>query len=360
MEIVQNPDELERYAREAVELDTGHPVLIDKYLEGKEVEVDAVCDGKRVFIPGIMEHIERAGVHSGDSMAVYPGVNLTEAEVRTIVDYTVRIGLGLDVRGLMNIQFVVVAGRTVRDTSVYVLEVNPRASRTIPFISKVTGVPMVKLAVRVMLGQSLEEQGYQTGLFEETQLVAVKAPVFSMSKLFGVDTYLGPEMKSTGEVMGIDFTFDAALAKALQAAGLMLPPEGGILLSIADRDKPEALPLMRTLVDVGYRLYATEGTAALIQAAGMPVTMITKKLSEGHPNVVDVIQSGEVNGVVNTITGRTAALQDGFRIRRMAAEKRLPCYTSLDTARAAVEALAGESQAYSALPLPEYRRRRGH
>ncbi len=356
MEIVQNASELVQYMRQAVDLDTGHPVLIDKYLVGKEVEVDAVADGERVFIPGIMEHIERAGVHSGDSMAVYPGVNLTESEVQTIVDYTVRIGLGLQVRGLMNIQFVIVPGRTVREATVYVLEVNPRASRTIPFISKVTGVPMVRLAVGVMLGHSLREQGYETGLYPERPLVGVKAPVFSMSKLAGVDTYLGPEMKSTGEVMGIDRTFGAALAKALQAAGLMLPPEGGILLSIADRDKAEALPIVRRLHEAGYHLYATEGTAALIGAVGLPVTMITKKLSEGHPNVLDVIRSGTVSGVLNTITGGTSALRDGFHIRRAAAERRIPCFTSLDTARVAVETLAGGAPATSARPLSEYRR----
>jgi carbamoyl-phosphate synthase large subunit len=355
MEIVHNASELIRYVQQAVELDTGHPVLIDKYLQGEEVEVDAVADGERVFIPGIMEHIERAGVHSGDSMAVYPGVNLTEAEVRRIVDYTVRVGLGLKVMGLMNIQFVIVPGRTARDAAVYVLEVNPRASRTIPFISKVTGVPMVSLAVKVMLGQSLKEQGYESGLFTEKPLIAIKAPVFSMSKLLGVDTYLGPEMKSTGEVMGIDYTFDAALAKALLAAGLMLPPQGGILLSIADRDKSEALPIIRKLHEVGYKLYATEGTAALIEVLGMPVTMITKKLSEGHPNVVDVIKSGTVNGVLNTITGGGSALRDGFYIRRTAAERRIPCFTSLDTARAAADTLVSSGQTYSAKPLSEYR-----
>jgi len=188
-------------------------------------------------------------------------------------------------------------------------------------------------------------------------LIAIKAPVFSMSKLLGVDTYLGPEMKSTGEVMGIDYTFDAALAKALLAAGLMLPQQGGILLSIADRDKPEALPIIRKLHEVGYKLYATEGTAALIEVLGMPVTMITKKLSEGHPNVVDVIMSGTVNGVLNTITGGGSALRDGFYIRRAAAEKRIPCFTSLDTARAVADTLISSGQAYSAQPLSEYRKR---
>ncbi len=355
MEIVHDASELIRYVSLAMELDTRHPVLIDKYLEGKEVEVDAICDGETVFIPGIMEHIERAGVHSGDSMAVYPGINLTEQEIETIVDYTIRIGLGLKVKGLMNIQFDIMPGSTTQESSVYVLEVNPRASRTIPFIAKVTGVPMINVATKVMLGKSLKEQGYNTGLLERQKLIAIKAPVFSMSKLLGVDTHLGPEMKSTGEVMGIDYTFDAALAKALLAAGLMLLPQGAILLSIADRDKPEALPIIRQLSSIGYKLYATEGTAAMIEAAGLPVKIITKKLSEGHPNVVDVINRGTVNAVLNTVTGGRIPLRDGFYIRRAAAEKRIPCFTSLDTARAAVEALVNGGQTYSAQPLPDYR-----
>jgi len=354
MEIVHDASELIRYMSLAIELDTKHPVLIDKYLEGKEAEVDAVGDGESVLIPGIMEHIERAGVHSGDSIAVYPGVNLTKAEIETIVDYTVKIGLALKIKGLMNIQFVIMPSSN-QEVSVYVLEVNPRSSRTIPFISKVTGVPMVNVATKVMLGKSLKEQGYHTGLWETQSLIAIKAPVFSMSKLPGVDTYLGPEMKSTGEVMGIDHTFDAALAKALLAAGLALPPEGAVLLSIADRDKPEALPIIRKFSSLGYKLYATEGTAAMIEAVGLPVTMISKKLSEGHPNVIDIINDGTVDGVVNTITGSRIPLRDGFHIRRAAAEKRLPCYTSLDTVRVALEALVNGSQSYNAKPLPDYR-----
>ncbi|MBI2859682.1 MAG: carbamoyl-phosphate synthase large subunit, partial [Chloroflexi bacterium] len=354
MEIVHDATELIRYMSLALELDTKHPVLIDKYFEGKECEADAVGDGETVFVPGIMEHIERAGVHSGDSMAVYPGVGLTEQEVETIVDYTVRIGLGSKLNGLMNVQFVIM--RNSNGSQVYVLEMNPRASRTIPFISKVTGVPMVKVATRVMLGMSLKEQGYSTGLYKKQRLVGIKAPVFSMQKLLGVDTYLGPEMKSTGEVMGIDYTFDAALTKALLAAGLMLPPKGSILFSIGDRDKPEALPIIRRFASIGYRLYATEGTAAMIEAAKLPVTMITKKLNEGHPNVIDVISDGTVAGVVNTMTGGgSVPFRDGFYIRRAAVEKRIPCYTSLDTARAAVEALVNGGQSYSAQPLPEYR-----
>ena len=353
MEIVHNATELIHYMSLAIALDSRHPVLIDKYLEGKEVEVDAICDGERVLIPGIMEHIERAGVHSGDSMAVYPGLKLTEREVETICDYSTRIGLALGVRGLMNIQYDIMANPD-GSSSVYVLEVNPRASRTVPFLSKVTGVPMIMVATKVMLGQGLAAQGYQGGLWPTQRLVAIKAPVFSMSKLSGVDTYLGPEMKSTGEVMGVDYTFSAALAKALLAADLMLPAAGSILLSIADKDKAEALPIVRGLSSLGYRLYATEGTAAMIRADSMPVTMISRKLGEGHPNVVDIIRDGTVSGVVNTITGERGPLSDGFEIRRAAAEKRIPCFTSMDTVRAAVEALLNGDQTFSVQPLKSY------
>jgi len=354
MQIVYNATELVRYMGLAMELDTGHPVLIDKYIQGKEAEVDAIGDGETVLIPGIMEHIERAGVHSGDSMAVYPGVYVTPKEVETIIEYSVRVGLALKTRGLMNIQFVIMPGSNGKESSVYIIEVNPRASRTVPFLSKVTGVPMVKVATRVMLGQSLKEQGYGSGLWPVKKLVAIKAPVFSMSKLTGVDTYLGPEMKSTGEVMGIDYTYEAALAKAMLAAGMTLPPESGILFSIADRDKAEVLPIIRKLAANANKLYATEGTAAMIEAAGLPVKMTSKKLDEGHPNIIDLINDGTIAGVVNTITGGNAPLRDGFYIRRAAAEKRIPCFTSIDTiqAAAATSALTGK---YTVQPLPDYR-----
>jgi carbamoyl-phosphate synthase large subunit len=355
MEIVQGPSELIRYMQEAMQIAGGKPILIDKYMEGREVEVDAVCDGRETLIPGVMEHIERAGVHSGDSMAVYPPINLSEAEVSAIVDYTQRIGRALHVHGLMNVQYVIMPDGADGASTVYVLEVNPRASRTIPFISKVTGVPMVRLAIDVMLGKSLFELGFWPGLWPAQKLVAIKAPVFSMAKLIGVDTYLGPEMKSTGEVMGVDYDFPAALAKALSASELMLPKEGSILLSIADRDKPEALPIIRALAGDGYRLYATEGTAAMIQAVGLPVEMVTKRLEEGHPNVEDVIREGLVHVVINTPQGGQASvMRDGFQIRRAAAEKHIPCFTSLDTARAAVNALVHGHQHYSVQPLREY------
>ena len=367
MDIVQSPNEMVRFMAEALAAGEGRRVLIDKYLEGREVEVDAVCDGESVLIPGIMEHIERAGVHSGDSMAIYPGLTLTEGEVDTIVDYTTRIGLALQVQGLMNIQYVVLGGPAYRSPSatngdatstkseVYVLEVNPRSSRTIPFISKVTGVPMVRLAVNAMLGKSLKEQGYEGGLWKKQRLVGVKAPVFSMSKLAGVDTYLGPEMKSTGEVMGIDYEFRPAVAKALMAAGLMLPQHGSILLSMADRTKAESVPMIKGLADAEYRLYATDGTAAMIRSLDIPVVAVPKRLSQGHPNVVDIIMDGTVDAVVNTVTGDRETLQDGFEIRRAAVERRIPCFTSLDTARAAVESLSNGSETYSVRPLSAYR-----
>ena len=355
MEIVHSNAELALCMRGALELGTKHPVLVDKYLEGKEVELDAICDGERVLVPGIMEHIERAGVHSGDAMTVYPGVGLKSSEVDTLVDYAVRIGLGLQIKGLMNVQCIIM--REANQSTVYVLEVNPRASRTVPFISKVTGVPAVKIATKVMAGMSLQEQGYETGLWKKQGLVGIKAPVFSMSKLIGVDTYLGPEMKSTGEVMGVDYTFEAALMKAVMAAGLMLPPSGAVLLSIADRNKVESLPIIRRLAEAGYKLYATEGTAMMIESEGMFVKQITKKLSEGHPNAVDVIKDGWVDGVINTITGERTPMRDGFAIRRAAAENRIPCFTSLDTARAAVWAMASSDCHFNVLPMSRYLKR---
>ncbi|MBM3940068.1 MAG: carbamoyl-phosphate synthase large subunit [SAR202 cluster bacterium] len=364
MEIVDNATQLVRYLSRAVEAGQGRPILMDKYFEGREVEVDAICDGEQVLIPGIMEHIERAGVHSGDSMAVYPAPTLTEEEQHMIVDYTTRIGLALGVRGLMNIQYVIMSESLYRDpstfdpsshlkSSVYIIEVNPRSSRTVPFISKVTDVPMVQLATNVMRGQTLREQGRQGGLQPVKPLVAVKAPVFSMQKLPGVDTYLGPEMKSTGEVMGIDKALRPAVAKALMAANLMLPPKGSLLVTIADRDKPEAVPWLKLLHERGYRLYATSGTAALVSGLGIPVTPVNR-VGEPAANALSVVVDRTVDGVVNTIAEVAVSLKDGFEIRRAAVERRMPCYTSIDTARAAVEALAYGYDRFSVAPTAKY------
>ena len=258
----------------------------------------------------------------------------------------------------MNIQYVVMkpSDTDERDRGeplVYVLEVNPRASRTVPFLSKITGVPIVQVATRVMMGKSLEQQGYSGGLWPAKDIVAIKAPVFSMSKLIGVDTFLGPEMKSTGEVMGIDHSLGPALAKALLASDMMLPPKGAVLLSIADRDKAEALDIVRMFASLSYRLYATQGTAEMIQAIGLPVTAVVKA-GQGTPDIVDIIQDGTVDVVVNTLTGHRTPLRDGFQIRRAAAERRIPCFTSLDTARATVDALVNGPLSFSVKPLRAY------
>ena len=369
MEIVQNDVELTKFLNSALETASGRDILIDKYFEGREVEVDAVCDGETVVIPGIMEHVERAGVHSGDSLAIYPTQTLSDSEIKTIVDYTEKIALALNTNGLINIQFVVLGGHPYRsfkakgvdydienlDTKVYVLEVNPRSSRTVPFISKVTGVPLVKLAIKSMLGQKLKNNGFTSGLVESQKLVAVKAPVFSMSKLSGVDTYLGPEMKSTGEVMGVDFEFGSAVSKALISSGLNLSRGSGVLLSVADKDKPDLKYLLEDLSKTDCKLFATEGTAKVIAEFGLRVNQIPKKIDEGHPNVLDIIENGSVGAVINTITGDRETLQDGFLIRRAAVEKRIPCFTSVDTARAALAILSQDSDAYNVSSITDYR-----
>ena len=369
MEIVQNDVELTKFLNSALETASGRDILIDKYFEGREVEVDAVCDGETVVIPGIMEHVERAGVHSGDSLAIYPTQTLSDSEIKTIVDYTEKIALALNTNGLINIQFVVLGGHPYRsfkdkgadydienlDTKVYVLEVNPRSSRTVPFISKVTGVPLVKLAIKSMLGQKLKNNGFTSGLVESQKLVAVKAPVFSMSKLSGVDTYLGPEMKSTGEVMGVDFEFGSAVSKALISSGLNLSRGSGVLLSVADKDKTDLKHLLEDLSKTDCKLFATEGTAKAIAEFGLRVNQIPKKIDEGHPNVLDIIENGSVGAVINTITGDRETLQDGFLIRRAAVEKRIPCFTSVDTARAALAILSQDSDAYNVSSITGYR-----
>ena len=349
MEVVYGPDQLARYIRNQANMTHDHPVLVDKYLLGKEVEVDAICDGERVLIPGIMEHIERAGVHSGDSFAVYPGVNLFPEEVNTIVDYTTRIALGLNARGLINIQYVIHGGR------IFVLEVNPRSSRTVPFLSKATGVPMVKLATGIMLGKSLADQGYEGGLWPRQPLTAVKAPVFSMAKLRGVEVNLGPEMKSTGEVMGIDRTFESAFFKALIASGMAIPPHGSILISLADEDKGTSVDWLTSLARMGYKLYATEGTASFIERSGIPVQMVTKRIGRGSPNVMELILDSVVDAVINTPGPADKEILDGLAIRRAAVERGIPCITSVDTARTMIAAMEKASSVYTVEPLPSYR-----
>lgn len=332
MEIVHNDTELLEYMKFATQVSQRHPVLLDRYLAGKEVEVDCIADGETVVIPGIMQHVERAGIHSGDSFAVFPPFSLTEREKETIVDYTRRLAIALGVKGLMNVQYVVVNGE------VYVLEVNPRASRTVPFLSKVTGVPMVELATRVMLGQKLEDLGYSDGILPPPPFYTVKAPVFSFEKLGLVDVSLGPEMKSTGEVLGLGRTLEEALYKALVAASGPLPEGGAILATLADKDKQEGVPLVAELAQLGFSVYATTGTARALRAVGVPVTELAK-IGEGHPTVLDLIYEGKVNLVVNTPTRGKIPVRSGFQLRRAATELKIPCLTSLDTFRALVRVM---------------------
>ena len=310
-----------------------------------------------MLIPGIMEHVERAGVHSGDSVAVYPPQSLEADQIDAIVDYTTRMALSLDVKGLMNVQFVISREADPSGPGVFIIEVNPRSSRTVPFISKVTGIPLVNLAVNIMLGSSLLEQGYDSGLYPAPNLVAVKAPVFSMNKLTNVDTFLGPEMKSTGEVMGVDKTYSSAMEKAMIASSMDIEPGTPFLLSISNQTKSEATSLIRTLHEAGSPLFATEGTATLISALGIPVTTISKRLDDSESNVVQLIKQGDVGAVINTLEGgRTEVRRDGFFIRRAATEMRIPCFTSLDTARVAVDSIDNSVRKnYNILPLSDYR-----
>ncbi|RAS88477.1 carbamoyl-phosphate synthase large subunit [Priestia endophytica] len=343
MEIVYKEEELLYYMENAVKAHPDHPVLIDRYLTGQEIEVDAISDGETVVIPGIMEHVERAGVHSGDSIAVYPPQTLPQDIQDKIVDYTVRLAKGLNIIGLLNIQFVYSKG------DVYVLEVNPRSSRTVPFLSKITNVPMANIATKVVVGASLKELGYETGLCPVKQGVYVKVPVFSFAKLRRVDITLGPEMKSTGEVMGKDLTFEKALYKGFIAAGMNIQQHGSVLMTVSDGDKEEALELARRFHTLGYKIYATEGTAENIKNANIPVEAV-KKISQSHEeNLLGLIRSGEAKIVVNTLTKGKQPARDGFRIRREAVENGIPCLTSLDTANAILRVL--ESMGFQTAPM---------
>ncbi len=326
MEIVYNDTELENYMREAVKASPEHPVLVDRYLTGKEIEVDAISDGETVIIPGIMEHIERAGVHSGDSIAVYPPQTLSDEVIQTLEAYTVKLAKGLDIIGLINIQFV------LAHDGVYILEVNPRSSRTVPFLSKITDIPMAQLAMRAILGEKLSDLGYQPGLQPYSEGVYVKVPVFSFNKLKNVDITLGPEMKSTGEVMGKDLTLEKALFKGLTASGVEVKDHGTVLITVSDKDKDEMVKIAKRLNEVGYKILATSGTAQKLADNDIPVETVGK--IGGEDDLLTRIQNGEVQIVINTMTKGKTIERDGFQIRRASVENGVPCLTSLDTANA--------------------------
>ena len=346
MEIIYNEGQLASYAESAPPILPGAPLLVDKYLRGLEVEVDAVYDGEDILIPGIFEHIERAGIHSGDSISVYPTQTIDGAMEQRIVEVTTAIARELKIRGLINIQFV------VHDGDLYIIEANPRASRTVPIIQKATGVNIVAAATRIALGERLRDMEYGIGLHPRTPYVVVKVPVFSFSKMRGVETILGPEMKSTGEVLGIDDTFAGALRKGFIGAGVRLPGSGGrILVSIADEEKHEAVPILRRYAELGHTLVATPGTRTVLEAAGIACEPINK-ISDGSPHVLDIIHERKVDLVINDAQG-PREMSDNYKIRRAAVEASIACLTSLDTARALAEAL--ESTAGPPRSLQEYR-----
>ena len=334
MEIVSGEESLRHYLKNAVEVDEDKPVLVDKYYIGKEVEVDAICDGEQVFIPGIMELVERTGVHSGDSTSIYPPLSLSQNVRDAIADYTTRLGLGIGIRGLFNIQFIV-----DKDDAVYVIEVNPRASRSVPFLSKSTGFPLVSIATRVMLGQSLRDQGITSMIPADKARWYVKTPAFSFAKLDGMDTYLSPEMKSTGEAIGYDDKLNRALYKALQASGMKIRQYGTVLATIADEDKEEVLPLMKRFYQLGFSIQATAGTAAFLKHHGIR-TRVCGKLSEGSDDIPEAILSGYVSYIINTravLAGSHHA--DGIEIRRCAVRNGVTIFTSLDTVRILLDVL---------------------
>ena len=309
-----------------------HPILVDKYLMGKEIEVDAVCDGENILIPGIMEHIERAGIHSGDSISVYPAKSLTPRITDMIVDYTAKLARSLHVKGLINIQFI------VYNDQVYVIEVNPRSSRTVPYISKVTGIPIVPLATQVIIGKKIKELGYTPGLQPEAKHIAIKMPVFSFEKIRGADISLGPEMKSTGECLGIAKTFNEALYKAFIGAGIRLPKHKQMIITVKDEDKKDIIPIAKRFEAQGYRIFATRGTASVLTENGIKVTR-TNKLEQPSPNLMDLILGHKIDVVIDTPPQGVEHQKDGFVIRRNAIETGVNVLTSLDTAEALVTSL---------------------
>ena len=334
MQIVSNEESLRHYLQSAVEINVDQPVLVDKYIMGRELEVDAICDGKDVFIPGIMEHVEKTGIHSGDSISVYPTFSVSQTVKDRIIDYTIRLGLKIGIIGLYNIQFI-----ADEKDDVYVIEVNPRSSRTVPFLSKATGYQMADIATEVILGRSLKEQGYTQVYPAEKKRWYVKAPAFSFSKIRGIDAYLSPEMKSTGEAIGYDNKLTRALYKALRSSGMTVANYGTLLATIADSDKERALPLIKRFYDLGFNIEATRGTAEFLRKHGVR-TRSRSKLSEGSTEIFDALRQGHINYVINTIDiNHSSTTRDGYEIRRCAVENNVSIFTSLETVRVLLDVL---------------------
>jgi len=341
MQIAFNDDEIEKFMDIINQIAQDHPILVDKYLQGKEIEVDAICDGENILIPGIMEHIERTGIHSGDSISVYPAHTITQDIKDKIVDYTERLAKALHVLGMINIQFIAMDGE------VYVIEVNPRSSRTVPYISKVTGIPIVDLAAKAILGHKITEMGYKPGLQPEADYIAIKMPVFSFEKLRGAEISLGPEMKSTGECLGIAKTFEEALYKAFLGAGVVLPKHKQMIITVKDADKPEALEVAKRFEKLGYKIYATRSTAKYLQDGGVDALQVNK-ITQESPNVMDLILGHKIDLVIDTPTqGHGDKTRDGFLIRRNAIETGINCITAMDTAVALATSLESATTEYT-------------
>ena len=344
MAIAYDDREIENYVNEINTIEQEHPILVDKYILGKEVEVDAICDGEDVLIPGIMEHLERAGVHSGDSISVYPTQNVEKVHEEKIIEYTEKIAKELNVVGILNIQFIISKGE------VYIIEVNPRSSRTVPYISKVTNLPMIDIATKVILGQKLKTLGYGTGLYKKSDYICVKMPVFSFEKIKNADTSLGPEMKSTGEVLGVSKKFEEAVLKAFIGSGANVSTKGSILITVRDKDKEEMLPIAKKFKEKGFGIYATSGTARFLKENNVESTVI-EKLWEGKDSIINLIEEGKINFVINTPTKGKQSNRDGFKIRRMAVECKIPCFTSLDTVNALYNAIENGTEEKDLTPI---------
>ncbi|MDR0404347.1 MAG: carbamoyl-phosphate synthase large subunit [Oscillospiraceae bacterium] len=335
MRIIHSSSELRQYLKDAVSVSKGSPVLIDKYILGKELDVDAVCDGKDVLIPGIMEHVEHTGVHSGDSISIYPTFSIDEDVKKKVIFYTIQLGKGINIKGPFNVQFIVDDNKEV-----YVIEVNPRSSRTVPFISKSTGVNLANVATKVQMGNSLKSQGFKTGMLEEKQHWFVKSPVFSFSKIFGADAYLSPEMKSTGESIGHDEILNRALYKSLKASGLKVQAYGTVFVTVANKDKPRVLPLIQKFYNLGFNIEATKGTSEFLKKNGIK-TRAKRKISEGGSEILDALRGGYVTYVINTLSPDHKGAHDGFMIRRFAVENNVGIFTSLDTVEVLLDVLEG-------------------